>query len=405
MRPPDEQESARLELALARLRRNHAYLAVGVARLGTVSFTEAIGTAAILVAAGEVRLLFNPGFFGRIDLSELGGVLVHEAMHFLLRHPARAESLHWRQDRYFFSLACDAVINDLIRQCFPELKLPKGGVSGKELVGKAVHDKSAEQVLAMLRQRARPRSPELLLLMSLQTTDEHDTWEANHGLQEIPPAEWTEESVALVEQVLGDFGERDAGYGLSPLGKERQVLSKPRTIKDLSQFLLENIRASSYYETIWTTPNRKLMAVYPEVILPVYNVVARWNVLIAIDTSGSVTEGLLSAAWHVANRKLPNTRVRLISFDTEAYELEPGSKNPRGWGGTRIQAVEDYILAHCERYPDVVFVITDGQTPAPKPAQPERWIWIMPPWGSTGAVPKASRIAYFDQAELPEPSP
>jgi hypothetical protein len=53
-------------------------------------------------------------------------------------------------------------------------------------------------------------------------------------------------------------------------------------------------------------------------------------------------------------------------------------------------------VAHAYFNPDAIFVLTDGFTPRPKPSHPERWMWILPPWGSTTAIPEQSRKEFFD---------
>jgi len=97
----------------------------------------------------------------------------------------------------------------------------------------------------------------------------------------------------------------------------------------------------------------------------------------------------------VAGQKIQNANVTLISFDTLAYELAIGSTSVKGGGGTRVQAVEDYAKEKMSSYPDHVFVMTDGHTPPPKLLYPPRWIWILPPWGSTKTIPKGCKSEFF----------
>jgi hypothetical protein len=53
-----------------------------------------------------------------------------------------------------------------------------------------------------------------------------------------------------------------------------------------------------------------------------------------------------------------------------------------------------------KKYPHYVFVLTDGWTPPLSPQHPERWVWLLPPWGSTKAVPKGSVAEFFATEEL-----
>lgn len=402
--PSDRERRERLEFVHLLLQRRHAYLAAGVLRLGKACFADHLATAAIVVHQTDVQLLFNPAFFDSIDNFELGGVMIHEAMHFLLRHIERTAAIQGQCDRFLFGLACEAVINDLIAHCFKEFKLPGDPVTGKSLLGIDVHQKSAEDVLRLLREQADSGPSEKgSQLSAMQTTDDHSVWVPENGpsgneVSEPDPVVWSDATSALVEQILADHSRCDPSYGDSPLGRDRELgTSRRRFRKDLSVYLLDTISSVSRYETIWTRPNRKLISAYPDVILPSYEFQAEWNILIALDTSGSVPASFLASTHAVARRKIPHTRVTIISFDTEAYTVPEDAITLKGGGGTRVQAVEEFAKDRMESYPDYIFVLTDGFTPSPTPAHPERWIWILPPWGSTKAVPAHSKAEFFEE--------
>jgi predicted metal-dependent peptidase len=164
---------------------------------------------------------------------------------------------------------------------------------------------------------------------------------------------------------------------------------------------VEQLRPAHRYATIWSVPNRKAMAIYPDVIVPSYEPES-WNVrvLMAIDSSGSVSDQFLGVARSVANQHLPGTRMRMISFDTQTYEVEPGSLSLKGGGGTDAQAVERYIQKELPGYPDYIFIFTDGYTPQPELQHPARWIWLLPPFGSDSYIPEKCRVYRFDPREL-----
>ncbi|MDA1277741.1 MAG: hypothetical protein O2960_27395 [Verrucomicrobia bacterium] len=394
--PP--QVAERLEFVHRLLRNRHAHMSLAVLRLGHIHFTRRCETAAIAAAGTAVRLFFNPDFFGRIDDLELAGVLAHEALHFLLRHQARSEAIVAnQQDLFLFQLACDAVINDLIHRCYRDLKLPLRPVTGQELVGRDVSDNSAEEVLQMLREQGRQRGGQWIArLGNLTTIDDHEVWNSSSPLNEEVDAQWTAGTTGLADETAVQWGRSDPAWGNTPLGRERRLDSQPRWRRDLSGFLVETMRAWTHYKTNWIEPNRKLVAVYPKVIVPTYEVVQRWQVLIAIDTSGSVPDAFAAAALSCAGHPLPSTEIEVVSFDTEVYEADLEHVVLRGGGGTRIQAVEDYLRDKSAAYPDLVFAFTDGFTAPPRPMHPERWIWILPPWGSVAAVPRQSHAVFFD---------
>ena len=411
----------RFEIVQRWLQRRRVHLVTAVLRVGRVHMTDAVSTAAIVANGSEVQLYFNPEFCRQIDNAQLAGVLAHEALHFFLSHQKRVARIRSQLDRSYFNLACDAVINDLIQASFPELKLPGKPITGIGLVGQDTKGLSAEQVFRLLwRDRIRGRSVLNGSLAEGQTIDDHSLWGTgpDETGPESPPAgdvpdhpetsgsplptgTWTDETSELVARVLAELPPDDPCWGTVAAGVNRPVSPVGPVRKDLERFLNETVSASRGYETLWTVPNRKLFAVYPRVILPTYEPRHWWDILVAIDTSGSVPSHFISVALAFSRQRIPRTQITVVSFDTVWYEPPPDGTTLKGGGGTRAQAVEEFIQQRMPVYPHHVFVLTDGWTPSPLPRHPERWIWLLPPWGSSRAVPERSVVEFFAARQLP----
>lgn len=360
-------------------------------RLGSVRFTDATATAGIRPAGSDIELLFNRKFFATLATKDLAGVLLHEALHFVFRHIQRGQKIRKQADRFLFRLACEAVINDSIKAFYAGISLPGNPITGDDLVGHNVAGFSADQVMALLRDRLDKDPAARITIASMEETDDHDTWDTASDDR----GGWTDGTDQVLASVLKQVGARDV-IGDSPWGANRTISSR-RIRKDLRHFLEEYLRPSGRFMADWSRPNRKAAALFPRVILPTWKTMPEpGHILMAIDASGSVSPPFLDAFVQLAEQKLPGNRVTFISFDTEPYVYEKGSGKVQGNGGTRVQAVEDYITAHLERYPDIVFVFTDGDTPPPSPSHPDRWIWILTPDGKTAAIPGHSRIEFFE---------
>jgi predicted metal-dependent peptidase len=311
-----------------------------------------------------------------------------------------------------FDYACEAVINDIISAHFAGFTLPDSPIRGVSLVGRDVSTLSAEQVLQLLRSRGW-RQEITGGLMAGTLSDDHSVWDIPGSDETVGDEEgdpvldaqregWTHETDEQVTRIVSEQGAQDA-YGSTPLGQSRLVLPTGAR-KDLRRYLLSIIKPSARYRTFWNRPPRKSMSLYPEVILPYYEPETRLRrILMAVDASGSIPDQFLSDAVHVAQQRIPCARVTIITFDTTTYEWHPGAGHVRGGGGTRVQAVEEYACGSFDEYPDLIFVLSDGFTPKPTPIHPERWIWILPPWGSASAVPESSKVEYFDAAERRQP--
>jgi predicted metal-dependent peptidase len=390
-------ESRKLQSCHVLLLRRQAYLAAALLELGKVHFAGDCATAAILASGRRVTLLFNRDYFAGLRLTELAAVLIHETLHFVFAHLKRLPSLRKQHERNLFSLACEAVINDLISAGFPHLPLPGNPVTGPWLVGRNTAGMTADEVMFLLKLRLKSMKFAGLRILSSEPLDEHSRWETDDlaGTDSnepgVPPARWDQDTSRLAEELLRNYGHLGA-FGSMPLGQDRSTgAGRQLAAMDLAQFLLTTIQQTAASQFDWTRPNRRLMALYPRLILPSDKPRDHWSVLMALDASGSIPDQFLRAARAVASRPLPNTTVELVSFDTRVYPVDPKSNSVKGGGGTSAQAVEEYACRK-RRYPDMVIVFTDGEFARPALKEPERWLWILPPWGAAESIPLRGRI-------------
>lgn len=394
---PTVNEQKRLRRTIVWMERSGAYLAAAVTRLGNARFCTSTATAGIYPHGADIELVFSREFFTNLSDRELAGVLLHEAMHFVFKHIPRAARIRNRHDQCLFRYACEAVINDIITRHHPTFALPGTPVTGPRLVGREVHDLSADQVVALLRKRLEDEPGfEKQLLLAIET-DDHDLWQGpdEDTLGDGCPG-WDAETDQLLTSLWSQFGGGEH-YGHGALGRDRGFHRCPPR-KNLRRFLLDQLRPPLRHRPDWSRANRKAAGIYPRVILPTWEALPNpKRVLMAMDTSGSIRRAFLDVVVSVAEQPLPECEVKLITFDVQCYPFEKGQTILSGGGGTLVQAVENYIHAAMTDYPDIVFVFTDGFTPAPCPRHPERWVWILTPEGSTKAIPPSSRVERFER--------
>ncbi|NLF17881.1 MAG: hypothetical protein GX595_11580 [Lentisphaerae bacterium] len=401
----DQQDYLRFIEALDWLACHHAWLAHAVVRLGTPCFCEDTQTAAITADMNAVRLLFNPAFFSGLSLEALAGVLVHEGLHLAFNHLERSRGLADPRDRRFFELGCEAVINDAIARYYPAVELPGEPVRGQALIGQDASEMSAEQVAAILRDQLDRGTATHASLLVLVPLDDHEVW------GEVVKAEWPPRRHPGAGRLVLSSGKPttlEEAAARDRMG--RQALGRLRSAEggvvrcDLKRFLGEVLRPSPRTEALWQRPSRKALGVYPEVILPTWQALeARRRVLLAIDASGSIPPSLLADAMAVYDQGIEGCLIEAVSFDTRVYPVRREG-GVRGGGGTWIQAVEEYARRQ-EQYPDEVICFTDAWTPRPSLRHPERWLWVLPRWGSVAHIPQLCRTVFFDGQPPPQDEP
>jgi hypothetical protein len=149
----------------------------------------------------------------------------------------------------------------------------------------------------------------------------------------------------------------------------------------------------------WTVRNRRFSMVDTGLILPTeYETLEnvpykdKINVWFYQDTSGSCG-GYVDRFFSIAEAMpLDRFNMRMFCFDTKTYETSLESRKLSGFGGTYFHILENRIQDEMRndrkfKYPDAIFVVTDGYGSEVIPSNPERWHWILTPDGSKSCIP------------------
>lgn len=344
------------------------YYAVLLHSLTYVS-TPGIGTLGI---DDRLRLYIDEDALQNWTIDEIAVVLLHEVNHVLRGHSDRCKRLH--ADSELWNIAGDAEINDDLIQ------------AGFQLPGE-------------------PITPEGLGLPDQQTAEFY--YHAMQNQNKDQPGESNSLSGPLVRKPCGSGadGQRqqwelgDVEGGLSGLpahrihsireATSREILSgKHRgTIPENMRRWAETfgrpqvswrqllhgavrrgvLRRMGQVDYTWSRPNRRYRS---KVLLPSLRA-PECHIAIIVDTSGSMSQKDLNTAYTEArNLALQSSegRVALISCDAKATLISEGRLPMAialtGGGGTDMEAGLD-LAAQLRRIPNVVIVLTDGETPWP----------------------------------------
>jgi len=123
------------------------------------------------------------------------------------------------------------------------------------------------------------------------------------------------------------------------------------------------------------------------------------------DTSGSCGPWKDRFFSIAESMPLEKFNMRMFCFDTNIYETSLESRELKGFGGTHFHILENHIQEEMKnnpamkRYPEAIFVVTDGLGTDVKPEHPEKWHWILTPGGSRNCIPKACNIHDLEKYE------
>lgn len=154
-------------------------------------------------------------------------------------------------------------------------------------------------------------------------------------------------------------------------------------------------------EEQWTRRNRRYFHISPDIILPTIQEIddkseTRIKVRFYQDTSGSCY-GFRDRFFEAA-RSLPTDRfdVELFCFDTQVYPASLEEGKLYGFGGTYFHILEEHIQSQLKsgaisKYPEAIFVITDGYGTDIKPSQTDKWYFFLSD-NYTQCIPKECNI-------------
>lgn len=279
---------------------------------------------------------FGTKFFMDLDPEERIFLLLHETMHCAYLHMAR-KPVGACPDKW--NIACDHVINlQLIERGF---KMPKMGLADRKYIGL-----SAEEVYKLL-----PDNPGQPNMQDLIEGDGE-------------PAEMEKEMAEILVRAAIHSKVSQDKPGTIP-GEIEIFLNRLLNPKlPWNRILQKYLQAFAKNDYTWRKPNRRF---FPKHHLPSLYSESLMNIAIAVDTSGSVTDGDFLRFITETNsilRMMKPEKITLIQFDTDIKSVDEVRSVQElmrvrftGRGGTLINPVLDWVNAN---KPQLLLVFSDG---------------------------------------------
>jgi predicted metal-dependent peptidase len=364
MDTPDPEPLDHTRLAAARLRAAdlQPFLAIALYALIPVAAYDK----PTFAVDDKWRLYVNPAKLREWTVPQVAGVLLHEVGHLVRDHARRGVAITGSDPvtAIVWNVAADAEINDDLIAA--RVTLPEDPVTPKSL--KLPRNKVAEFYYARLTQAGVPAPPEL------------DCGAGCHGQgasndSPLLPAGITEADALLLRRRVAEEITRLVGAQAGAVGGgwQRWAEATLRPVLDWRRLLNARVKSATAAVTgavdySYSRPPRRRV---PGVVLPSMRRPLP-RVAVIIDTSGSVSDAALTAAWtevHGCLRALGVRRDLLTVYaaDAKAHRVM-GAPSRRvalaGGGGTDMANAISTALA-VPQVPDLVIVITDGLTPWP----------------------------------------
>jgi len=363
------------------------------------------------------RIFFGPRFLDSLSDNELDFVMMHEILHVVLLHVLRGEEL----EKGRHNIACDIVVNSnimlergrthpiVLKSTGAMMHLAPNGQDGHLFTSEEVYEmlppeKKCKKVLCKPRfDEGRAEKVQTKPQIGTSSFDDHTRWgtlmEEDATLRDV----WVKNVMDAAEAI--SIQNSVKGRGQLPAFAERLInkLKKPqidwRTI--LNDFIQEEINDYSF-----SPPDRRFDE--SPFFLPDFNEKDEKvrNILFMIDTSGSMSDEEVTAAFSEVNGAIEQFGGKLAGwlgfFDAAIIEPVPFESvnelkkiRAAGGGGTDFQIVFEYVARYMEETPPAsIIILTDGCAPFPQERLangiPVLWLLnnedVEPPWGKIARI-------------------
>ena len=365
--------------------------------------SKRIKTMAVRVENASIILSYNTKFVDSLTDKELRGVIKHEIYHIVFHHCTHRSSED-PKEHSMDNKAADLAINCLIK-ITSSTELPEG-VLFPSMYG-FPEKLSREQYLSLLREKEEKEKENKNKGKGDQSSggsnsssddgedqdddedqdgqsngsdDENDDYGDGKGGSFDSHEGWEESSIAdeIIRNKIAQISKTSNGWGNMPGDLQAMILAAQTPQIPWTKYLRYYLGqlVSSQNESTFKRPNRRFG--YP------YSGTKRKHLdtkLVAIDTSGSISDDDLQQFLAEINKLQEINPVDLVLFDTDiqygpkSFSKKHVSFDFKGRGGTHFQPVID--LAVQKKYSSLI-ILTDGHADSPeKPAFVKDTLWVI----------------------------
>ena len=322
---------------------------------------------------------WSPEFVDTIDQEETVGVTAHEVLHIVFKQPLRRGS----RDPELWNIACDFSINQILVD--EGFKLPEGALIDPQYKGL-----SAEAIYDRLPQDAKEKYGSRVI----------------GEVKDAKKDDGGDMSEAEVKQMEADIDAKVmmAASGAKAIGKLPSAIKSlieemERSQVDWRDVMRRFVGGDQPDDYSFRKPQKKMYHM-TGIISPSIEKIGAGDVVVGIDTSGSVTRKELKFFLGEINAISEDIKPRSITVITcdaqiqtvrryeQGEEIEKIEINGRG--GTRVKPVFDYIEEHQLQVDNMVYLsdLEIWDYPENPPHYPTLWVSSYlgskeAPWGDT----------------------
>lgn len=336
-----------------------------------------IPTACITPDNINIKLCINPEFWSDLDEKTKLAVLKHELLHIVFFHLDNFERF---ENKKLSNIAADLEINQYIEseykgQKWEGLEYDQGIFKNLNLL-----PKQGTKYYYDILQKDINNNPggEIDQFVNGIERDWHDLWEAMEGMDEAQRKLISKQIDHQLKEIAEELQKKN--QGLIPNELKEYILNLfeiKEPVLDWKSYLR---RFSSQSTKIYTKktrrkPNKRFYG------NPALKIKQKKNTLVAIDTSGSVSNNELieffNEIYHIYKTGIDVTVIECDADIQRIYDYKGKLEDlsVQGRGGTNFEPVFKYLQENRDKYNNLIY-LTDGECSPPSTAILKPVLWV-----------------------------
>lgn len=346
-----------------------------VSQVGQVYIDDKLPTA----GTDGVNVHYNPDFIKDMSRKQLRYLVAHEQAHRAFRHCTEYRHIKAKYPDEF-AQAIDYVVNWQIEQLDTKGDFLERPTNVPPLVDKKYADKSVVEIVADLLRNPPPAGSKPPPTLDIHMDPPPDAEQAE-GEQAEKIDKALQDAVLqgeiVQQQLRKERGDKEGGASLSGFRERTTDWRGP-----LRKFVTEACEGDEHSR--FNPPARRFLPL--DIIMPSHYSEAAKEILIACDTSGSMSHILPLVFGEIARicqQALP-ARVRVLWWDTRVagdqifvpkdYDKIAKLMAPKGGGGTTVSCVAQYVKDKSIK-PTATIMLTDGYVESQYDVVPGNVLW------------------------------
>jgi hypothetical protein len=370
-------------------------------------------TAAVYAERATGRYLYmriNPTFWQSKTRTQKAFIIAHECIHLLLDHLIRFTEPNL--DPLIVNYAIDLVTNHLLIEKFgfkrSEVNPDNTYCWLDKYFDESENVRSGETAEyyyeLLMEKKEKNQLPQSLTVDSHTKLTDEDVAEFIKGMDKILSPDEKETIKDIIKKHVTGDPNAPAGKGSGGLWKfyDFSTVKKKKWETVIKKWSMKVVEVRQRDMQQWIRTNRRMSMVTSDLLIPSemeidFDHKEKNKILVYffLDTSGSCHH--LAERFFKAAKSLPEKyfEIRMFCFHDYVVETDITKNKVHLGGGTSFTIIEDQIQKiirnEKSKYPEAVFIITDGAGTNVAPEFPERWFWFLSA-DYKHCIPKKSKI-------------